>query len=84
MELDNGHNTLTKKDINDVVNHPKHYNVGKIEVIDAIRDWDLDFCLGNVIKYVMRWRYKGGLEDLHKAQEYLNILIKNELENSSE
>ena len=36
------------------VNHPKHYNVGKIEVIDAIQDWELDFCLGNVVKYIAR------------------------------
>ena len=45
---------------------------------------DIPYVEGNIIKYIMRWRYKGGLEDLHKAQEYLNILIKNELENSSD
>ena len=41
------------------VNHPAHYNAGKIEVIDAIVDWNLDFVEGNVVKYVTRAKYKG-------------------------
>lgn len=54
------------------VNHPAHYNVGKVEVIDAIEAWGLDFCLGNVVKYVARAGHKGqALEDLKKAQWYL-------------
>ena len=36
------------------VNHPSHYNIGKIEVADAIHDWKLDFFRGNVVKYVVR------------------------------
>lgn len=58
------------------VNHPNHYNQGKIEVIDAIEDWDLNFCEGNVIKYVARHRHKDEpLEDLKKARWYLDRLI---------
>lgn len=58
------------------VNHPKHYNKGKIEVIEAIEDWDLNFSEGNVIKYVARHRFKGEpLEDLKKARWYLERLI---------
>ena len=58
------------------VNHPSHYNHGEIEVIDAIEDWDLNFCEGNVIKYVARHRHKGEpLEDLKKAKLYLERLI---------
>jgi len=58
------------------VNHPSHYNHGDIEVIDAIEDWDLNFCEGNVIKYVARHRHKGEpLEDLKKAKWYLERLI---------
>jgi len=58
------------------VNHPSHYNHGVIEVIDAIEDWDLNFCEGNVIKYVARHRHKGEpLEDLKKAKWYLERLI---------
>jgi hypothetical protein len=56
----------------DAINHPSHYNAGKIEVIDAIEDWELGFCLGNTIKYVARAAHKGRkLEDLKKAKWYL-------------
>ena len=61
------------------VNHPKHYNVGKIEVIEYLKDQGLaeDFCIGNVIKYVSRHRHKSNpLEDLKKAMWYLEYLIK--------
>jgi len=59
------------------VNHPKHYNNGKIEVIDAIEDWLMGFCDGNVIKYVARHRHKGKpIEDLKKAKWYLERLIQ--------
>lgn len=53
------------------VNHPKHYNIGSIEVIDIIEDWDLNFNVGNVLKYVMRAKHKNGWEDLEKAKWYL-------------
>ena len=59
-----------------MVDHPSHYNKGKIEIIDAIEDWDLNFCEGNVIKYVARHRHKTeSLEDLKKAKWYLDRLI---------
>lgn len=59
------------------VNHPAHYNTGKIEVIDAIEDWGLDFHLGNVVKYVARAKHKGNeLEDLQKARWYLQRRIQ--------
>ena len=58
------------------VNHPSHYNQGKIEVIDFIEDQGLSFHLGNVIKYVARAGAKGDkLEDLKKAQWYLDRYI---------
>lgn len=57
--------------------HPKHYNTGKIEVIEAIDDWKLGFCEGNVVKYVARAKHKGSeLEDLKKARWYLDHAIK--------
>jgi hypothetical protein len=60
------------------VDHPSHYNKGKIEVIDAIEDWNLNFSEGNVIKYVARHRFKGEpLEDLKKAEWYIQRLIRN-------
>lgn len=36
----------------------------------------MDFCEGNVVKYVTRWKYKNGIEDLKKAQWYLQKIIK--------
>lgn len=61
----------------DSVNHPKHYNTGKFEVIDVIEDWNLDFHLGNVVKYISRANHKGNLlEDLKKAKWYLERKIK--------
>lgn len=57
-----------------VVNHPAHYNTGKIEVIDAIHEWQLNFNLGNVVKYIARAGHKQGedpLVALKKAQFYL-------------
>nr|DAD55402.1 MAG TPA: nucelotide kinase [Siphoviridae sp. ctoNj20] len=65
----------------DVINHPPHYTLGKIEVIDFIEDKGLNFNLGNVVKYVARAGHKKSsgksmdakaLEDLKKAQWYLN------------
>lgn len=56
----------------EAVNHPDHYNQGSIEVIDFIEDWDLNFNLGNAIKYIARSPYKGKqLEDLEKAAWYV-------------
>ncbi len=59
------------------VDHPRHYNEGKIEVIDVIEDWDLGFHDGNVIKYVLRAKFKGDeIQDLEKAVWYLKRYIK--------
>ena len=59
------------------VDHPKHYNHGQIEVIDAIEDWELGFNAGNVIKYVARYKRKGRpVEDLEKAKWYIERLIQ--------
>ncbi len=53
---------------------PKHYNI-KIEPRDYITKNKLDFNEGNIIKYITRYKQKNGLEDLKKAQDYLNYLI---------
>ena len=59
--------------MSEVVNHPAHYNAGKIEVIEAIEDWALNFSLGNAIKYIARADHKGKpLEDLKKARWYID------------
>lgn len=65
----------------DNVNHPSHYTQGGIECIKAIEasmspEGFQDYCKGNVLKYIWRWRDKAGVEDLKKAQVYLNWLIE--------
>ena len=64
----------------DVVNSPSHYNQAGIECIEAIAaatDNGFEYYLqGNIIKYIWRYRYKNGIEDLKKAQWYLNKLIE--------
>lgn len=65
----------------DNVNHPSHYTSGGIECIDAIRESMSPeefqgYCKGNTIKYLWRWRQKGGVEDLEKADVYLRWLIE--------
>ena len=63
----------------DMVNSPPHYNKNGIETIDAIRAMTDDgyeyYLQGNIMKYLWRYRYKNGVEDLKKAQWYLNELI---------
>ena len=59
--------------MNEQVNHPEHYQSSSIEVIDIIEEFDLNFNLGNVIKYILRADKKGfKKQDLEKAQWYLN------------
>jgi hypothetical protein len=65
----------------DSINHPMHYTSGKIEVIDYIQDKLTPeqfegFCIGVVMQYVSRYRLKGGMDDLKKAQWYLNRIIE--------
>lgn len=62
----------------EAVDHPKHYNMGSLEVIEVLKDWGMlnDFCLGNAIKYIARARHKGKFtEDLKKAIWYLQYAI---------
>ena len=63
----------------DNINHPSHYTQGNIEVIDYIEDKKLGYHLGNIVKYISRAGLKESsskIEDLKKAQWYLNRYIK--------
>ena len=61
----------------DPVERPEHYNQYKVEVIDLAEN--MNFCQGNVVKYVARYNLKGEpLQDLKKARWYLNRLIEAE------
>ena len=64
----------------DNVNNPSHYGNGKIECIDYLEDFMtteefIGYLRGNIGKYLHRWRYKNGLEDLRKSDWYLKKLI---------
>lgn len=65
----------------DKVNHPSHYTAGKVECIDALEAATTGLtgieavCTANAIKYLWRWKFKGGQEDLRKARWYINRLL---------
>ena len=68
----------------EMVNHPSHYNMGKYEAIDVIEDWNLNFNLGNAVKYLARAGHKGNIiEDLKKAKWYIDREIQR-LENEGD
>jgi hypothetical protein len=76
-------NEYTSEEIRELfenVDHPAHYG-GKIECIDAIEaateslDGIEAFCTGNAIKYLWRWKRKGGTEDLQKAKWYIDRIL---------
>lgn len=66
--------------MSDNINHPKHYGGDTVyEAIKVIEAWELNFNLGNSVKYISRAgkKTKNPLEDLKKAQWYLNREIEN-------
>lgn len=63
------------------VNHPKHYNQGNIECIDAMvaaygKEDVMAFCKCNAFKYIWRFKDKNNIEDIKKAQWYQNKYIE--------
>lgn len=58
-----------------------HYKEFRIQPIEFIEGNDLGFAVGNVIKYVCRYKYKNGKEDLLKAKHYIELLIELEYGN---
>ena len=67
--------------LDDTVNHPAHYTQGAVECIEAIKasmtaSEFRGYLKGNAMKYLWRYQFKGGVEDLKKASWYLNRLIK--------
>lgn len=73
----------------EMVNHPEHYQSGKIETIDVIEEFTKDLKgieasdTANIIKYACRWKRKNGVEDLRKLVWYANHLI-NRIETKGE
>lgn len=60
----------------DVQEGGDHYRTLPIQPVQFALANKLAFVEGNVVKYVARWREKGGIEDLKKARHYLNLLIE--------
>lgn len=67
--------------MSETVNSPAHYTSGSIECIDAI-DVMVEgltgmegYYIGNIMKYIWRWKRKNGIEDLRKAHRYLTRLV---------
>tara|TARA_B100000941_G_C28247612_1_gene419793 strand:- start:273 stop:572 length:300 start_codon:yes stop_codon:yes gene_type:complete len=88
-KMDHGNDMSYENEVTyDNVNAPSHYLHGKKETIDVINDCMTNdefhgYLKGNILKYVSRYKFKGEpLEDLHKAQWYLNRLVK-EVSNGS-
>lgn len=72
----------TRPDQGDSVNHPQHYTQGGVECIEALKAATHGLagieavCTANAIKYLWRWKFKNGVEDLEKAKWYINRLIQ--------
>lgn len=66
----------------DEVKRPAHYIRGGMECIDVVKvfvmghDGFEGHCMASVVQYLWRWKYKNGLQDLKKAREFLDFLIK--------
>jgi hypothetical protein len=56
----------------------QHYKNQKIQPIEYILENKLPFIEGNIVKYITRWREKGGIEDLKKVKHYVEILLEHE------
>ena len=68
----------TGKSVKDQQVAGSHYQRA-IQPWDIISEWELDFWEGNVLKYLLRWKHKDGVQDLQKAKHYLEYLIEREL-----
>lgn len=69
--------------------NPSHYQGNNIECIDYIievlgEEGTIAYCQGNVTKYLHRWKMKNGLEDLKKAQWYINKMVELETKRDEE
>lgn len=81
----NDDDTVICNGYGDAIHSPNHYK-GRygIETIDVIANFtdNMDgyegYCTGNIIKYICRWKQKNGIEDLRKAKQYIDFLIKYE------
>lgn len=59
-----------------------HYMKNGVQPWDIIQQYDLNFFAGNIVKYILRYKYKNGVEDLQKAEHYIKKLIELEKGNT--
>ncbi len=77
VKLPKRNNEVFKPNTPDMVENPPHYTVTELQPWDVVRTWDLNFFLGNAVKYIARHAHKGNpLEDLKKARQYLDKEIE--------
>jgi hypothetical protein len=62
----------------------KHYRQMKIQPVEFIHANQIPFCEANAIKYLCRWKEKGGIQDLKKAKHYIDLLIEMEFPDGSD
>lgn len=68
--------------VTDNINNPSHYNQYRVEVIDIIEDATKNLkgieavCVSNILKYILRYQFKNGIEDIKKCRWYIDKLIK--------
>ena len=71
--------SVAKDKIHNSITNPSHYTKGEIEPIDFIISQDMNFCIGNAVKYLARYQYKhegeGQIQDLRKAMQYIQLQI---------
>lgn len=72
---------MSNNDVKDFALKPKYYQQNGQDLIDHLSeifnaDMFIGFMTGNIFKYLTRWQQKNGVEDLEKAQVYLNRLIE--------
>lgn len=72
--------------VHDNITNPSHYTKGEIEPIDFIISHDMNFCIGNAIKYLVRFRFKhegeGQIQDLRKSIQYIQKQIDSMLDSN--
>lgn len=75
---------MSRSSVNDIQHGGTHYRTKAIQPWDYIVSNNLGYLEGNIVKYVSRWRDKGGIEDLQKARHYLDKLIEVENKKADE
>lgn len=61
-----------------------HYRSRAIQPVEYIHANDLPFIEGSIVKYVTRWRHKGGVADLQKVKHYVDLLIELEAKKAAQ